>query len=325
MNQRAINYVEPEVSRSTLMASRIVEEADMNTEEAIGKYIERFSCLRDPSEHTIKAYNADLRDFAEFVGAISLTEINGDHVIEYVRLLKLERVAAVRTIRRRIASLRGFFRDLERTKKIKRSPFIGLDLALPRPKSLPRGLSRAEAKLLSNYVKALAHDTALPLSERALPTAILVMLTTGVRVGELVGLSPEQFEPESGALQVLGKGRKERLVFIVDIALKRTVAQFSRRSSASFLLAPDGEFWTTQAVRRSLTRHSVEAGLTRHVTPHMLRHTCATLLLEEGVDLRFLQRLLGHEDITTTAIYAHASEVGLKDALVKSDLMKALA
>ncbi len=297
----------------------------MNTNEAIGRYIERLIYLRDPSEHTIKAYSADLRDFAKFVGGKNLAEIDGDLIIQYVRLLKLERVAAVRTIRRRIACLRGFFRDLERTETIKSSPFLGLDLALPRPKSLPRGLSRAEARRLSGHVKLLAHNTEIPLSERALPASILVMLTTGIRVGELVSLTREQFDPESGALQVLGKGRKERLVFIVDTALKRTMAEYSRRSSASLLLAPNGEFWTTQIVRRSLSHHAIDAGLTRRVTPHMLRHTCATLLLEEGVDLRYLQRLLGHEDITTTAIYAHASEMGLKDALVRSNLMNVLA
>ncbi len=297
----------------------------MDTTDMIKRYIERLSYLRDPSEHTIKAYGADLRDFAGFINGRTLKDVDRDQLVQYVRILKSERGAAVRTIRRRMACLRGFFRDLERSGLIAKSPFVGLDLALPRPKSLPRGLSRAEAKQLNNYASELAYDDAVPLCERAFPTAILVLLATGIRVGELVRLTPEQFESESGALEVIGKGQKERRVFVVDEALKRTVAHYSRRPYATLLLAPDGDRWTTQSVRRSLSRHAKQAGISRHITPHMLRHTCATLLLEEGVDLRYLQRLLGHEDITTTAIYAHASELGLKDALTKSDLMKVLA
>lgn len=297
----------------------------METMEAIENYIERLSYLRDPSEHTIKAYGADLRDFAGFIKGQSLSDVDGDQLVQYVRILKSERAAAVRTIRRRMACLRGFFRELERSGTIDKSPFAGLELALPRPKSLPRGLTRTEAKQLNNYASELAYDCKTSLCERAFPTAILVLLATGIRVGELVSLTPEHFDGENGALEVMGKGRKERRVFVVDEDLKRTVAQYSRRPLASLLLAPDGNRWTTQSVRRSLSRHAKQAGISRHITPHMLRHTCATLLLEEGVDLRYLQRLLGHEDITTTAIYAHASELGLKDALIKSDLMRALA
>lgn len=296
----------------------------MKNEKAIESYIERLSYLRDLSAHTMKAYRADLRDFSTFIEGRQFTEVKDADLIEYARFLKFDRAAAIRTIRRRMACLRGFFRDLERSKRLKRSPFDGVELALPRPKSLPRGLSRSEARILGSCVGQIAFDSSVPLSERSLPTAILVMLATGIRVGELVSLTPSQFDRESGALQVLGKGRKERLVFIVDDKLKRAVGLYAGRPMTSLLLAPDGSHWSTQAVRRSLSKFSAKAGLSRKVTPHMLRHTCATLLLEDGVDLRYLQRLLGHEDITTTAIYAHASEAGLKDALIKSDLMKAL-
>jgi integrase/recombinase XerD len=152
-----------------------------------------------------------------------------------------------------------------------------------------------------------------------------VLLATGIRVDELVQLRPDDYDPESGALLIRGKGRKERRVFVVDERLRRLLAGLAAEHGAVSLLGPGGGPWSTQGVRRNLRCFASEAGLTRRVTPHMLRHTCATLLLEDGVDLRFLQRLLGHENIATTAIYAHVGDVGLKRALEEARLLATLS
>jgi integrase/recombinase XerD len=150
---------------------------------------------------------------------------------------------------------------------------------------------------------------------------VLVLLATGVRVGELVQLRPGDYDADSGALLVRGKGRKERRVFVVDDRLRRLLSRLASVAGATSLFGPLGGDWSTQAVRRNLRTFAANAGLPTPVTPHMLRHTCATLLLEDGVDLRFLQRLLGHENIATTAIYAHVGDTGLKRALEEAQLL----
>lgn len=223
-----------------------------------------------------------------------------------------------------MACLRGFYKDLVRTGTIKKSPFAQLDIQLPRARSLPRGITRMEASRLADAAWSVALGRHAMLYTKRIAAAVLVLLATGIRVGELVQLRPDDYDPESGALLVHGKGRKERRVFVVDQRLRRLLARLAAERGALSLLGPGGGAWSTQGVRRSLRNFASEAGLERRITPHMLRHTCATLLLEDGVDLRFLQRLLGHENIATTAIYAHVGDVGLRRALEDARLLATL-
>jgi len=223
-------------------------------------------------------------------------------VLAYADFLRTERAAAPRTIRRRMACLRSFYKDLLRRGEIRRSPFARLELQLPRPKSLPRALSRSDASRLADAAWKACTARYGPSEAKRFPAAVLLLMATGIRVSELVRLRPSDLDAESGALLVHGKGRKERRVFVVDRRLRTLLARIAALAGKDCLLGPRGQPWSTQAVRRSLRAFAAEAGLSVRVTPHMLRHTCATLLLEEGVDLRFLQRLLGHENIATTAM-----------------------
>ena len=223
-----------------------------------------------------------------------------------------------------MACLRGFYKELARSGKIERSPFLGLDMQLPRAKCLPRGLTRADTARLAEAAWRICLDGRRPFSDKDFAAAVLLLVATGIRVGELVLLSPRDFDPDSGGLHVRGKGRRERRVFVVDDRLRTLLGRLAGRRGATALFAPVGTTWSTQWVRRSLRRFAVEAGLEQRLTPHMLRHTCATLLLEDGVDLRFLQRLLGHENIATTAIYAHVGDSGLRRALEKASLLTSL-
>jgi len=294
------------------------------TAESAAAYVRRLKASRDPSEHTLRAYASDLRDYSRFLGARGLCAKDGETILAYATHLSVERRAAPRTLRRRMACLRGFYKDLVRSGTLERSPFRDLDMQLPRARLLPRALSRSDARLLAAAARAQCEAPGA-LSAKALPAALLLLVSTGLRVGELVKLRPCDFDPEQGGLNVSGKGRRERRVYIVDPRLRRLLAKLAARPGATLLLAPDGRAWSTEAVRRALRRFSEDAGIERRVTPHMLRHSCATLLLEDGVDLRVLQRLLGHENIATTAIYAHVGDAGLRKALEKAALLGGLA
>jgi site-specific recombinase XerD len=293
--------------------------------QAAAEYLSHLTAARGRSEHTLRAYESDLRDYSRFLASRSLCPKGQQAVLAYARHLSTEREASPRTLRRRMACLRGFYKNLVRTGSLKRSPFLGLELQLPRPKTLPRGIARGDAAKLTRAAWQACSDPHRGIEEKCLCAGVLVLIATGLRVGELVVVKPRDFDIETGGLHVRGKGNRERRVFIVDVGLRCLLARLAARPGAASLLGPAGRGWSTQAFRRGLRLFAVEAGVSGRVTPHMLRHTCATLLLERGVDLRFLQRLLGHENIATTAIYAHVGDASLRRALEGAGLLASLS
>jgi integrase/recombinase XerD len=293
------------------------------TAEASKAYIERLRVARSPSEHTLLAYASDLRHYRGFLHMHEVDGATGDSILRYLGHLTRSG-AAPRTVRRRVACLRGFYRDLAREKLLERSPFTGLELQLQRARSLPRGISRKDTRMLAI---AAWHQCRGHRNARTLPpiaAAILVLICSGVRVGELVALQSDDFHSDNGALRVHGKGQRERCVFLVDKELQAIIARIAARRPGLTLFGHAEAPWSTDWVRRALRKFASDAGIVQRVTPHMLRHTCATLLLEDGVDLRFLQRLLGHESISTTAIYAHVGDAGLQRALEGAKLLTRL-
>lgn len=292
------------------------------TVEAAEMYLERLAARRDPSDHTLRAYRSDLRDYAAFSRTRDADESSEQALLAYIRHLTTERRLAIRTTRRRVACLRGFYGDLVRTHAIEHTPFKDLEIQLPRAKSLPRSLARDDATRLATLAWKVCGSTAA--GDREVAIAVLLLLSVGLRVGELVQLRPTDFDSEDGALSVRGKGRKERRVPVVDGRLRTLLAPLARREAAT-LFSLRGAAWTTQAFRQRLRTFARAAGVTRRVTPHMLRHTSATLHLEDGVDLLFLQRMLGHENIATTALYAHVGDASLKRALEQASLLSTLA
>jgi site-specific recombinase XerD len=291
------------------------------TEALADAYLERLKARRDPSEHTLRAYRSDLRDYLTFSQTRDAGEEGGQTILAYVGTLTTERRLAIRTIRRRVACLRGFYQDLARTKLIDKSPFQQLEMQLPRPKSLPRSLARGDAAKLA---RAAWQACAVPGGVHwEVAAAVLLLLSVGLRVGELVQLKPSDFDPVDGGLHVRGKGRRERHVPIVDGRLRALLTTIVD-PDATCLFTAQHRTWSTQLFCQKLRVFAEEAGVTRKVTPHMLRHTSATLLLEDGVDLRFLQHLLGHENIATTSLYTHVGDASLKRALEQARLLSTL-
>lgn len=291
--------------------------------QCIDEYLEHLRVSRNPSAHTLSAYRADLRDYSSFIAASGEESSSGDAIMGYIAHLFAQRRAA-RTIRRRIACLRGFFRDQVRRGSLKESPFMRLELHLPRAKGLPRAIPRPEARQLVGVAWERCRGSRILGNGQTFAIAVLVLISSGVRVGELVSLQSDDFHADTGALRVQGKGQRERFVFLVDDDLRKLVAKLAKSRSGLSLFGQGEAQWTTDWVRRRLREFANDAGVRRRLTPHMLRHTCATLLLENGVDLRFLQRLLGHENISTTAIYAHVGDAGLQRALQSAGLISGL-
>ena len=197
------------------------------------------------------------------------------------------------------------------------SPFSTVELRVPIPLRLPRDLSGKEVKALLQAAK---------LSSTAY-VAVLLLVATGLRISELAGVQLSEIDLEQGSIRILGKGSRERYVFLPDQALTVLLRSYlsSRHKgtadlSQRLLLNARGRPATAACLRYQIGLLAEKAGLARRVTPHMLRHTAATSLLEAGVDIRFVQRMLGHRSIATTQIYTHVSDRALKAAITAANV-----
>jgi site-specific recombinase XerD len=298
----------------------------MQFREAADEFLCFCKVERQLSGHTVQAYTADLADFRKWLAAdISLAEISSTTLKKYLADLVTERKLAVATVRRRFACLRTMFRRLaDREESV--DPFTAWRLQLPRRKRLPRALSRPEvSSLLRSQTKANPQQRFE--RDATLATAIRLMVLTGMRVGELCKLRIRDLAPDASSIRVHGKGSRERVAYISDEILRRELLMVIQK------LRPEGQTHDAlfmnrfglpirpQSIRSKLRRYAAKVGVSRRVTPHMLRHTAATLLIETGVDIRFVQRLLGHSSIATTEIYTHVSDEALRSTIERADVL----
>jgi len=281
------------------------------------------SVERRLSENTLAAYRSDLADFFGWLRAgAEAGEVSTATLRNYLEWMVSERKLTIATVRRRLACLRAFFRW--RADQLQADdPFMGWRIQLPRRKRLPRALSGREVSAL------LASSRFLTPSEKLLGRAVRLMVATGLRVGELCKLRIDDVSPDGSTLRVHGKGSRDRIAYVTDGALQGELQQFvsaRRRMEAGGALFVNcrGTALKPQSIRTQLRRSAERAGLSRRITPHMLRHTAATLLIETGVDIRFVQRLLGHSSIATTEIYTHVSDEALRTTLKRADVLARL-
>jgi len=283
---------------------------------------------RQLSQHTLQAYAADLQDFRRWVAKdIDVAEISEATLKAYLADMVGQRRLTVSTVRRRFACLRAFFRRLADLGQGP-DPFLKWRLRLPRRKRLPRALTRGETVSLLTSPRITEPRGA---SDAVLSLAIRLMVSTGMRVGELCKLRTDEVAPDGSSLRIHGKGSRDRVAYISDGTLRRELRQFAQLrqkgpyGGTALFVNRYGSTMKPQSIRSKLRRHAEQIGLPRRVTPHMLRHTAATLLIETGVDIRLVQRMLGHSSIATTEIYTHVSDEALRMTLERADVLGMLS
>jgi integrase/recombinase XerC len=271
---------------------------------AVERFLRYLAVERGASPHTLRSYRADLADCRTFLerrrlGA--LVEAEARVLRGYLADLHARQLART-SVARRLATLRSFFRFLVRRGRVRANP--ALEIRTPRlPKRLPGYLPIDESEALlrepADGVPAGVRDQAV----------VELLYATGIRVAELAGLDVEDVDLRDGAVRVLGKGQKERVVPVGRKAVAALQGYLAARPASAGPLFRNaaGRRLTVRTLHRIVGGRARAAGLARRVTPHTLRHTFATHLLDAGADLRVIQELLGHARLSTTQKYTHVS------------------
>ena len=291
----------------------------MHIHTLIASFMNYIKVEKGLAPNTLAAYNRDLRKFAGFAEkrGLSLEAINRDHVVDFLGDLYRQGLDS-RTVARNLVSLRNIFRFALAEDALSADPTLNLESPKVR-RSLPVYLRMEDVDRLLNQPDP---STPRGLRDRAI---LEVLYSTGLRVSELVNLKVSDLEMRMGCLRCIGKGDKERLVPVGRKALA-AVQAYLEKSRPVLLRAPRdagkavpwlfvnrfGNRLSRIAVWRMLAAYGRRAGIRTRLSPHKLRHSFATHLLERGADLRSVQLMLGHADISTTQIYTHVMEERLK-------------
>jgi site-specific recombinase XerD len=283
------------------------------------------------SPHTAKAYVSDIRSLARFLRHASTSERSAGEAVTdlastFVTWLRVDEGNGPATVKRKMAALHIYFTWMIRKGSIERSPIEGSTVEIRLPKRLPRAVARQDVVRLFESSRPTGDTKA----ERDTDVALRLLVATGVRISELCAISFGDVSPDGSSIRIKGKGNRERTVFVSNLDLQTRLVLACAHGRGG--KCADDPFFTSrrrlrltpQAFRLRLHRLRESSGISMRVTPHCLRHTAATLLLEAGVDIRFVQRLLGHASISTTEFYTRVVDESLRNALLKADPMRGM-
>jgi len=263
---------------------------------------------------TIKAYKTDLRQFQDFTSLTLSSQIAKDSIVSYIQILHT--MFKPKSVKRKIASVRAFFNYLEFEEIIEESPMSKMRLSFKEPTLLPKALSFNSMQSLLSEVHGSAKHTKTTFGHSTTLRDIAVielLFATGLRVSELCSIRKVNIDLSEGYVKIQGKGSKERIVYISN---KETIAALhDYENTFKNDINTTGWFFVNrlknrlseQSVRTIIKHYTEKAGIQEHTTPHVIRHSFATLMLEEDVDIRYIQSILGHSSIKTTEIYTHVS------------------
>jgi integrase/recombinase XerD len=281
-------------------------------DDLLKRYLDYLTIEKGLSQNTVESYERDLRRYLAFMKTRDLGDISRSDVVSFMTFLSTSGISTP-SAARSLAAIRGFHKFLMTDGIVKKDPTITIET--PRGwKRLPKALSSMDVETLLNQP-----DMTAPIGQR--DKAMLELLyATGLRVSELVGLRMSQINLERGFLSVMGKGSKERLVPIGETAID-SIRDYLSTSRRKLLGNRESDVLFISSQRRGITRqmfweriklYTKKAGIRSNITPHTLRHSFATHLLDHGADLRAVQAMLGHSDISTTQIYTHVSRERLR-------------
>ncbi|NLI55690.1 site-specific tyrosine recombinase XerD [bacterium] len=287
---------------------------NLNLFDSFLSYIE---LEKEYSKNTISSYKNDLDDFKEFLTKIDKDpiEIDKKDIFNYLVFLSKKKLKPA-SLRRKISALRSFYKFLIREELIENDPTI--DLTLPKKdKVLPDVISVEEIEKLINIIPEKGFKGK---RDKAL---IELLYSSGLRVSEIINLKINEIDLKNGYLKCFGKGSKERIVpfgsFAKDLLIEYIEERDKNNINSDLLfVTKKGKKIVRQEINNILNRYAKKSKLKKKIHPHMLRHSFATHLLERGADLRSVQELLGHVDISTTQIYTHLTKEHLREVYMNS-------
>lgn len=277
--------------------------------EFLDLYLDYLAVEKGLAKNSLASYRTDLRKFGAWLEAnsIDIASVERTQIVRYFQSLRSAGISA-RSVARALAAIRGLFRFLVAEKHLDHDPAENID----NPKlwaTLPKSLQPSEVEALLRAPDRNAPDG---LRDAAM---LELLYATGLRVSELIRVKNEDVELDAGFLRTMGKGSKERIVPFGDSARAAIVAYiergrpvFVKRADAHLFLSTRGTAMSRQSFWMKIVRYARQAGITAHISPHVLRHSFATHLLEGGADLRSVQELLGHADLATTELYTHVTD-----------------
>ncbi len=271
------------------------------------QYLEFCKYRKELNRNTLKAYRIDLEQYLSFVKKDMLLKAK---IEEYIT--ELHKKYKQKTVKRKIASIKAFYRYLEEEERLEGSnPFTKIRVKFKETESLPRIISRNDIERLLNYMYTVMNQSGQKSAIYRDLSVIEMFFATGARVYEISNLKIQNMDLDNGIIKLFGKGSKERYVQIGSQEILELVKEYYRLNqqdidkSGFFFVNRQGKRFSEQSIRRMIRKYSCQAGISIHITPHMFRHSVATYLLEEGVDIMYIQKILGHSSIKTTQIYLH--------------------
>lgn len=283
----------------------------MNITEHIPTFLNYCKSQKRLDEKTIKAYKIDITQFAFFTDSLLVEELKKDTIRDYISLLNYQ--YKPKSVKRKLASIKGYISFLCDERILPDNPFLGMRISLPKSLSLPRTipLQFINEMLVEAHKRVQAQNTEYSQLNAVRDTAVLELLfATGMRVSELCNIKESDLDLSEGVLFIHGKGNRERIIEIENAEVLVSLQQYAELKNTNtryFFLNNRGNPISDQSARRIVHNYAKLVDQNRHITPHMFRHSFATLLLEEDVDLRYIQQLLGHSSIATTQIYTYVS------------------
>ncbi|MBR4982843.1 MAG: tyrosine-type recombinase/integrase [Lachnospiraceae bacterium] len=289
----------------------------------INTYLEYCKFRKRLDTKTLKAYTIDLKQYTDFcISLLSTDSLSRNTIDQFITTLHKQ--YKPKTVKRKIATLKAFFHYLEYIDILSVNPFSKLDTRFREPKLLPRTIP---AHIIQNFLNTLYFQKERATTEYQRKCCIRdiavieLLFATGMRISELCTLQPGNIDFTNNTILIYGKGSKERILQIGNpdvldaLSLYRKTFHKDIKICGYFFVNRLQHRLSDQSVRYMINHYANLAGIEQHITPHMFRHSFATLLLEQNVDIRYIQKILGHSSINTTEIYTHVSNVKQKDIL----------